>query len=142
VLSLAATRSQYLDSASDPELIAPDGWTLDQHFLDLPGRKQIQLDLAFDYHTNVERYPEWQSWLRRHQPPTLVLWGRSDAFFLEAGARAYLRDLPNAEIHLLRTGHFALEEKLTQMVPLIARFVSNAWASPVSTVHGPGTQTS
>jgi pimeloyl-ACP methyl ester carboxylesterase len=87
-------------------LIAPDGWTLDQHFLDLPGRKQIQADLAFDYHTSVERYPRWQAWLLRYQPPTLIVWGRNDPFFLEAGARAYLRDLPAAELHPVRDRAF------------------------------------
>lgn len=81
-LTLAATRSQYVGGAGDPDAIAPDGWTLDQHFLDLPGRKQIQADLAFDYHTNIGLYPQWQAWLRQHQPPTLVIWGRGDAFFL------------------------------------------------------------
>jgi pimeloyl-ACP methyl ester carboxylesterase len=108
-------------------LIAPDGWTLDQHFLDLPGRKQIQADLAFDYHTNVERYPRWQAWLRRYQPPTLIVWGRNDPFFLEAGARAHLRDLPAAELHLFETEHFALEECLGEMAPLIASFLDRVW---------------
>ncbi len=81
ILTLPATRGQYVGGTTDPELIAPDGWTLDQHFLDLPGRKQIQVDLAFDYHTNVALYPQWQVWLRRYQPPTLIVWGRNDVFF-------------------------------------------------------------
>lgn len=126
-LSLTATRSQYLGGASDPEAIAPDGWTLDQHFLDLPGRKQVQVELAFDYHTNIASYPQWQAWLRQHQPPALVLWGRGDAFFLEAGAHAYRRDLPDAEVHLFDTGHFALEEKLLDIAPLIADFLDRTW---------------
>ena len=123
VLTLPVTRGQYLDGATDPETIAPDGWTLDRYFMDLPGRKQIQLDLAFDYHTNLAHYPQWQGWLRRHQPPTLIVWGRNDAFFLEAGAHAYLRDLPAAKLHLFDTGHFALEEKLPEVASLIAAFL-------------------
>ncbi|HEX2171200.1 MAG TPA: alpha/beta hydrolase, partial [Dehalococcoidia bacterium] len=130
VLTLPVTRGQYVDGASDPDTISPDGWTLDQHFLDLPHRKQIQVDLAFNYHTNVALYPQWQAWLRRHQPPTLIVWGRNDPFFLEAGARAYLRDLPEAELHLFDTGHFALEEKLPEIAPLIADFLDRVWCTP------------
>ncbi|AVH21646.1 alpha/beta fold hydrolase [Nocardia cyriacigeorgica] len=125
ILELPVTRGQYEGGATDPELIAPDGWTLDQHFLDLPGRKAAQVQLALDYHSNVARYPEWQHWLRTHRPPALIVWGRNDAFFLEAGARAYLRDLPDAAIHLFDTGHFALEDSLTEITPLISRFVDD-----------------
>ncbi|WP_441250750.1 alpha/beta fold hydrolase [Kitasatospora sp. McL0602] len=125
ILVLPVTRGQYEGGTTDPALIAPDGWTLDQHFLDLPGRKDAQIALALDYHSNVELYPAWQQWLREHRPPTLVLWGTGDAFFTEAGARAYLRDLPEARIHLFRTGHFALEEKLPEIAPLIADFVDS-----------------
>ncbi len=119
ILTLDVTRSQYLAGARDAAQVAPDGWTLDQHFLDQPGRKRIQVDLALDYHRNVERYPQWQAWLRQHRPPTLVLWGRNDPFFIEAGAHAYLRDLPAAQLHLMDTGHFALEED----APRIAEWV-------------------
>ncbi|MBB4920338.1 alpha/beta fold hydrolase [Streptosporangium saharense] len=123
LLTLEATRGQYVGGASDPEAISPDGWTLDQHFLDLPGRKEAQVALAFDYHGNVARYPEWQEWLRASRPPTLVVWGRNDPFFVEAGARAFLRDVPDAELHLFDTGHFALEEKYPEITPLIADFL-------------------
>ncbi|APR80766.1 Hypothetical protein A7982_06113 [Minicystis rosea] len=123
IMTPAFTRSQYLDGASNPARISPDGWTLDQHYLDLPGRKEIQIDLALDYASNVARYPEWQAWLRRHQPPTLIVWGKNDGIFLEAGARAYLRDVPDAELHLFETGHFALEENLPEIAPLIAKLV-------------------
>jgi pimeloyl-ACP methyl ester carboxylesterase len=125
LLTLDGTRDQYLLGVTDPEAISPDGWTLDQHFLDLPGRKEIQVDLAFDYHSNVERYPVWQEWLREHRPRTLVVWGRKDPIFTEAGARAYLRDVPDAELHLFDTGHFALEDKVDEIAPLIARFLSD-----------------
>jgi pimeloyl-ACP methyl ester carboxylesterase len=139
LLTLPATRGQYLGGTTDPAHIAPDGWTLDQHFLDLPGRAQIQLDLAFDYHSNVERYPDWQAWLREHAPPTLILWGRRDPFFPESGARAYLRDLPDAELHLFDTGHFALEECLPEIAPLIATFLDRTWRPPADQPRPPHT---
>ena len=117
------TRSQYLTGAGDPTRISPDGWTLDQHFLDLPGRDDIQVALHLDYHSNLPHYPDWQAWLRRHRPPTLVTWGRGDPFFTEVGARAYVDDLPDAEVHLFDTGHFALEEALEPIAALIDRFL-------------------
>ncbi|MFD0887649.1 alpha/beta fold hydrolase [Streptosporangium algeriense] len=123
LLTLEATRGQYEGGTSDPETISPDGWILDQYFLDLPGRKEAQVALAFDYRSNVARYPEWQEWLRADRPPTLVVWGRNDPFFVEAGARAFLRDVPEAELHLFDTGHFALEEKLPEITPLITDFL-------------------
>lgn len=127
LLTLPATRGQYEGGTADPELVAPDGWTLDQHFLDLPGRTRPQLDLAFDYHSNVALYPQWQDWLRKHTPRALVVWGTGDMFFTEPGARAYLRDLPDAELHLFETGHFALEDHLPQIAPLIADFLDRTW---------------
>ncbi|MFD8726032.1 alpha/beta fold hydrolase [Streptomyces sp. NPDC059629] len=127
VLTLDATRSQYETGVPAPDLVAPDGWTLDQHFLDLPGRKEAQQALIFDYHSNVECYDTWQEWLRRHTPPTLITWGRNDPFFTEPGARAYLRDLPDAELHLFDTGHFALETHLPEIAPLIADFLDRTW---------------
>jgi pimeloyl-ACP methyl ester carboxylesterase len=123
ILTLPVTRGQYEGGTGEPALIAPDGWTLDQHFLDQPGRQDAQIALALDYHSNVELYPRWQSWLRHHRPPMLVVWGRGDAFFPESGARAYLRDVPDAELHVFDTGHFALEEKLPEIAPLIAAFL-------------------
>ncbi|MGW1561089.1 alpha/beta fold hydrolase [Streptomyces sp. NPDC002144] len=127
MLTLAGTRSQYETGVPDPDLIAPDGYTLDQHFLDLPGRKEAQQALIFDYHTNVERYEHWHAWLRQHTPPTLITWGRNDPFFPEPGAHAYLRDLPGAELHLFDTGHFALETHLPQIALLVADFLDQAW---------------
>ncbi|WP_217206551.1 alpha/beta fold hydrolase [Streptomyces sp. AC550_RSS872] len=127
LLTLEGTRGQYDTGVADPDLIAPDGWTLDQHFLDLPGRKEAQQALLFAYHTNVERYGDWQAWLRRHTPPTLITWGRNDPFFTDPGARAYLRDLPDAELHVLDTGHFALETHLGEIAALIADFLDRTW---------------
>lgn len=123
VLSPEAIRAQYLTGAGDPASIAPDGWTLDSAFLALPGRKQIQVDLALDYGSNVQRYAAWQEWLSSSRPRTLILWGRNDPFFLEAGAHAYLRHLADAELHLYETGHFALEEKLPEIAPVTAAFL-------------------
>ncbi|HSA48587.1 MAG TPA: alpha/beta hydrolase [Yinghuangia sp.] len=125
LLTLAGTRMQYETGVSDTATLSPDAWTLDQHFLDLPGRKEAQVALAFDYHSNVERYDRWQTWLRTNTPPTLITWGVNDPFFPAAGARAYLRDLPHAELHLFDTGHFALETHLPQIAPLIADFLDH-----------------
>ncbi|MEH1130839.1 alpha/beta fold hydrolase [Micromonospora sp. CPCC 206061] len=132
LLTLPGTRGQYQSGTSKPEMIAPEGWTLDQHFPDQPGRKEAQVALAFDYHTNVARYPAWQTWLRQHTPPTIIIWGRNDPFFPEPGAHAYLHDLPDAELHLFDTGHFALEEHLPEIAPLIAAFLDRVWTPHAS----------
>ncbi|MES9543257.1 MULTISPECIES: alpha/beta hydrolase [unclassified Actinomadura] len=128
LLTPEGTRSQYETGVADPEVLAPDGWTLDQHFLDLPGRKEAQVALAFDYHSNVESYDRWQAWLRRHTPPVLIVWGADDPFFPAPGARAYLRDVPDAELHLFGTGHFALETHLREIAPLVAAFLDRVRA--------------
>jgi pimeloyl-ACP methyl ester carboxylesterase len=120
LLALEYTKFGYLEGVRDPEAISPDTWTLDQHYLDL--RPQPQVDLFLDYHSNVAKYPEWQAYLREHQPPTLITWGRGDPFFLEPGAKAYLRDVPDARLHLFDTGHFALEEHLADIAALIRGF--------------------
>ncbi|RFU39501.1 alpha/beta hydrolase [Actinomadura logoneensis] len=127
LLTLDGTRGQYETGVADPDPIAPDSWTLDQHFLDLPGRKDAQVALAFDYHSNVERYAAWQAWLREHTPPTLITWGANDPFFPAPGGRAYLADVPDAELHLFDTGHFALETHLPEIAPLVADFLDRAW---------------
>ncbi|MEV4947409.1 alpha/beta hydrolase [Streptomyces sp. NPDC053755] len=123
LFTLAATRGQYEGGTADPTLVAPEGWLLDQYFLDQRGRKQAQLALAYDYKSNVAAYPDWQAWLREHRPPTLITWGTGDPFFTTPGARAYLRDVPDAELHLFPTGHFALEDHLPDVAPLIAGFL-------------------
>ncbi|MBC9713990.1 alpha/beta hydrolase [Streptomyces sp. TRM66268-LWL] len=123
LFTLDATRGQYEGGTLDPELVAPEGWLLDQHFLDEPGRKEAQLALAYDYKSNLAAYPAWQAWLREQRPPALITWGANDPFFPEPGARAYLRDVPEAELHLFETGHFALEDRLADIAPLIADFL-------------------
>jgi pimeloyl-ACP methyl ester carboxylesterase len=107
-LTPAAIHMQYFTGA-DASLISPDGHTLDSAYLARPGMDEIQLDLILDYRSNVALYPAWQAYFRQHQPPLLAVWGDKDPFFLPAGAHAYRRDLPAAEIQLLDTGHFALE---------------------------------
>ena len=110
LLSAGTTKFQYTHGARNPEAISPDGYTVDQLFLDRPGNDAIQLNLLHNYPTNVALYEEWHQYFRQSQPPMLIAWGRNDPFFTEDGARAFLRDLPKAELHLLDTGHFALEE--------------------------------
>ncbi|MEU9107259.1 alpha/beta hydrolase [Streptomyces xanthophaeus] len=119
------TRFQYEIGVADPGLVSPDGWTLDLHYLGLPGRTDAQADLAFDYASNFAHYPAWQAWLRTARPPVLVVWGAGDPFFTPAGAKAYLRDAPDAEVHLFDgAGHFALETHLPEITPLIASFLT------------------
>lgn len=124
LLSLDGIKFQYLTGVSDPESIAPDGYMLDQHHLERPEHKAAMISLLRDYKTNLAEYPIWQDWLRRQRPPTQILWGRNDPLFIEAGAQAYLADLPDSDLHLFDTGHFALEECMDEIAPLIAEFVS------------------
>ncbi len=120
----AATKWQYSHGVSDTTLISPDTWTLDQVGLDRPGNDEIQLDLFYDYRTNVPLYPEFQAFFRKHQPPTLVVWGKNDTIFPPEGAAPYGRDLPKAEIHLLNAGHFALETQGREIASLMRDFLS------------------
>lgn len=120
---LEATKWQYTHGVPDTSLLSPDAWTHDQALLDRPGNADIQLDLFYDYRTNPPLYPEWQAYFRRHQPPTLVVWGKNDTIFVAAGAAPYLRDNPKAELHLLDTGHFALETHGPEIASLIRDFL-------------------
>jgi pimeloyl-ACP methyl ester carboxylesterase len=120
------TRFQYVDGVADVSRIDPDNWLHDQVLLDRPGNKDIQLDLFRDYGTNVPLYPRFQAFFRERTPPTLIVWGRNDTIFPADGAHPYLRDLPDAELHLLDTGHFALEDKLDVMAPLIGDFLDRS----------------
>jgi pimeloyl-ACP methyl ester carboxylesterase len=121
---LDATRWQYTDGFHDPDhTVSPDAWIIDQAYLDRPGNKEIQLALFYDYQTNPGRYPEWQAYFRKHQPPMLIVWGKNDKIFPPAGATPYRRDLPKAELHLLDTGHFALEEEGDRIGRLMLDFL-------------------
>jgi pimeloyl-ACP methyl ester carboxylesterase len=121
--SIKATKWQYTNGVNDTSLVSPDTWTIDQALLDRPGNAEIQLDLFYDYRTNIPLYPQWQAYFRQHKPPTLVVWGKNDAIFIAAGATPYKRDLPGAEIHLLDTGHFALETHGAEIARLIREFL-------------------
>ena len=94
----------------DPARISPDAWNSDLFYLGRPGARRANLDLLYDYRKNVPLYPTWQKFLRDHRPPTLIVWGKGDIFFTQAGASAYLRDVPEAELHFLDGGHFVLED--------------------------------
>ncbi|MFT8317570.1 MAG: alpha/beta hydrolase [Sporolactobacillus sp.] len=113
---------QYLTGA-DASLVSPDGYTLDIAYMSRPGAEEIQLDLIRDYRNNVKLYPTFQAYFRQNQPPFLAAWGKNDPSFIPAGAEAYRRDLPQAEIHLLDTGHFALETHAAQIGKLMHQFL-------------------
>lgn len=127
-LAAGTTQWQYTHGAHDAAAVAPEAYTLDQHFLDQPGNAEIQLDLFLDYQSNVALYPAIQHYLRANQPPLLATWGRNDPFFLPPGAEAFRRDLPGAEIHFVDAGHFALETKGEEIASLILGFLSRVHA--------------
>ncbi len=114
----------YLTGHRDPARISPDAWTVDLAALARPHAHRAQLDLFYDYRTNVALYPQWQAFLRERQPKTLILWGQGDIFFTPEGGTAYLRDLPDADLHALDSGHFVLEDHADEVAALIARFYS------------------
>lgn len=122
-LSADAIENWQYRTGANPRRLGPDGYMLDIALMARPGADDIQLDLILDYRTNLERYPEFQAYFRKHQPPLLAVWGRHDPAFIPAGALAYKRDLPNAEIHLLDTGHFALETHCAEIAQIIRSFL-------------------
>jgi pimeloyl-ACP methyl ester carboxylesterase len=124
LLTLGTTQFQYLNGVPDASLVSPDNWTIDQARLDRPGNQEVQLDLFLDYRTNVELYPVFHDYFRKFQPPTLIVWGKNDVIFPVEGALAFKRDLPHAEIHLLNTGHFALETDGPRIARLIQKFLA------------------
>ncbi|MCW6510279.1 alpha/beta fold hydrolase [Lichenifustis flavocetrariae] len=128
LVSPETTKFQYTDGVADVSRIDPDNWAHDQALLDRPGNKDIQLDLFHDYGSNVPLYPQFQAFFRDKKPPTLIVWGKNDKIFPADGAGPYLRDLPDAEVHMLDTGHFALEDKADVMVPLIHDFLDRKLA--------------
>lgn len=118
-----AIRSQYL-YGTPADRVSPDGHTLDIHYMEREGAEEIQLDLILSYRTNVALYPLFQRYFRDHCPPVLAVWGRHDQAFLPAGAEAYRRDNPDAEVHLLDTGHFALETHHAEIAALMLAFLA------------------
>jgi pimeloyl-ACP methyl ester carboxylesterase len=117
-----ATKWQYQNGVSDLTQLDPTTWTLDQALLDRPGNGEIQLDMLYDYRTNVPLYPQFQEYFRKYQPPTLIVWGKNDFIFPPEGAVPYKRELPNVETHLLDTGHFALETHSEEIASRIEGF--------------------
>ena len=124
LLTIDATKWQYTHGTRDAESISPDNWLVDQPLLDRPGNVEIQLAMFHSYGSNPPLYPEWQAYLRKNQPPTLIVWGQNDVIFPAEGAHPYKRDLKDLEFHLLDTGHFALEEDGERIGATIEDFLS------------------
>ena len=123
LLTHEAIRWLWTHGMRNPEAVPPEAWTLAAHNLDRPGNRDIQLDILYDYRLNIPEYETFQHYFRMHQPPTLVTWGKGDEIFGPDGADAYKRDLPNAEVHLLETGHFALEDDHELIADKMRRFL-------------------
>jgi pimeloyl-ACP methyl ester carboxylesterase len=123
LLKFDTTKFQYTQGFRNPENVSPDAYAFDQMTLDRPGNDKIQLALFYDYRKNPPLYPSWHKYLREKHPPVLIVWGKNDPIFIYPGAEAFLKDVPNAEIHPLDTGHFALEEEGAQIAQLIRAFL-------------------
>ncbi len=123
VFSLQAMKWQYTHGTRQPETILPDNWNLDYAKISRPGQHRVQLDLFYDYQNNLKLYPEWQKYLRKHQPPVLVVWGKNDAFFPESGAQGYKKGVKDLDYNILDTGHFALEEVNAIIIKKIRNFL-------------------
>lgn len=124
LVTLDATKFQYFTGVSNSEHISPDGYLFDQRLLDRPGIPDIQVELFYDYRKNVELYPDWHASLRKAQPSLLAVWGKGDQIFVPAGAEAFRRDVPKAEIHFVDSGHFALEEESEAIAGYILAFLA------------------
>ncbi|WP_355606657.1 alpha/beta hydrolase [Xanthomonas cannabis] len=123
-LSPQAIRDWLYGTGADPGKLSPDGYTLDIGYMAREGAEEIQLDLILDYRSNVAAYPAFHAYFRQHQPAFLAVWGKHDPAFIPAGAQAYRKDLPNAEIHLLDAGHFALETHAPEIAQYLHDFLS------------------
>jgi len=121
-LQLDVIKQVYLHGQKNPELISPDNWDVDYRFMERPDARRVQMDLFYDYRTNVALYPGWQKFFREHQPKTLIFWSQNDIFFTPEGGEAYLKDIPDAEIHRLDSGRFAVEGCLEEIVTNVQRF--------------------
>jgi len=124
ILTREGTRWQYTYGVSDPESVPPESYTLDAALLERLPNKEIQLDLFLDYATNVALYPKFQEYFRKSKPPLLAIWGKNDPFFIPAGAEAFRRDLPNARVQFLNTGHFAIETHVVEIAAAIKDFLA------------------
>jgi pimeloyl-ACP methyl ester carboxylesterase len=123
ILTLEGTRWQYTQGVTIPESVAPESYTLDWALLERPGNKEIQLDLFLDYASNVKLYPKFQEYFRNSKPPLLAIWGKHDPFFIPAGAKAFRKDLPDAKVQFLDTGHFALETHVEEITVAMRDFL-------------------
>jgi pimeloyl-ACP methyl ester carboxylesterase len=123
-LAPETTRWQYIHGVADESLVSPDGIALDNYYLARKGADEVQLDLFFDYQSNVALYPAFQDYFRKHHPRFLAVWGRNDPFFLPPGAEAFKRDIPDAQIHFFDTGHFALETHAKEIAHAISAFLT------------------
>ena len=123
ILNLEGTRWQYTHGVANPEAVAPESYTLDAALLERPGNREIQLDLFLDYASNVKLYPRFQEYFRKSRPPLLAIWGKHDPFFIPAGAEAFQKDLPNAQVKFLETGHFALETHAVEIAAAMKEFL-------------------
>ena len=124
LLSLATTKTRHIGDDPKTELYDPDLWTDEYAFLNSPGQAQIQSDLFYDYRTNVDAYPKWQAWMQKTQPSLLVIWGKHDLSFDPGEPERYRRDVPEAEVHVLDAGHFALDTKPDEIAAMVRQFVS------------------
>src|SRR5262245_46881209 len=124
ILTLEGTRWQYTHGVPNPESVPPESYTLDTALLERPGNKEIQLDLFLDYASNLELYPKFQEYFRKSKPPLLAVWGKNDPFFIPAGAEAFRKDLPDAMVKFLDTGHFALETHAAEIASTIREFLA------------------
>ena len=123
ILNLEGTRWQYTHGVADPDTVAPESYTLDVALLERPGNKEIQLDLFLDYASNVKLYSKFQEYFRKSRPPLLAIWGKNDPFFIPAGAKAFRKDLPDAKIQFLDTGHFATETHVVEIALAMEDFL-------------------
>jgi pimeloyl-ACP methyl ester carboxylesterase len=123
ILTFEGTRWQYTHGVADPESVPPESYTLDAALLERPGNKDIQLDLFLDYASNVKLYPKFQEYFRSSKPPLLAIWGKNDPFFIPAGAEAFRRDIPQAQVRFLDTGHFAVETHVAEIATAMNEFL-------------------
>jgi pimeloyl-ACP methyl ester carboxylesterase len=126
ILNLDGTRWQYTHGVANPDSVPPESYTLDTALLERPGNQDIQLDLFLNYASNVKLYPKFQEYFRNSKPPLLAIWGKNDPFFIPAGAEAFRKDIPNAQIQFLDTGHFALETHVIEIAAAMKEFLDNA----------------
>jgi pimeloyl-ACP methyl ester carboxylesterase len=136
VLTMEGTRWQYTHGVAVPESVAPESYTLDTALMERPGNKEIQLDLFLDYATNVKLYPKFQEYFRKSKPPLLAIWGKNDPFFIPAGAEAFRKDLPNAQVQFLNTGHFATETHIVEIAAAMREFLESTGTSRQKTIGG------